>query len=143
MKTIKVTEINRTYTNWGMHCEQALAYTLTGEIRKHDRVPFDKGSDIPEFCMSVKSSRFTLASANVNHGATFDEKVVDFFARTHSTSFAYVANDFTAYIMDAKTFEQFVRTFCKMERESERNGHGMKLKCARESQRMIEWLQAT
>ena len=141
MKTLKVAEINRTYTNWGAHCEQALAYTLTGEIRKHDHVPFDKDSDIPEYNMSVKSSGFTLASAKVNHGATFEEKVKDFFARVHSTVFAYVALDMTAYIMDKKTFERFICEFGYLDKESTKNGGGTKVKCLKESKRMIEWLK--
>ena len=99
---MKVATINRTYANWGAHCEQALAFTLTGEIRKHDHVPFDKDSDIPEYNMSVKSSGFTLASAKVNHGETFEEKVTDFFARVHSTIFAYVANDFTVLFQNKR-----------------------------------------
>lgn len=139
--TMKVATINRTYTNWGAHCEQALAFTLTGEIRKHDHVPFDKDSDIPEYNMSVKSSGFTLASAKVNHGETFEEKVTDFFARVHSTIFAYVANDFTAYLMDKTTFEKFIRTFGRLDRESKKNGGGFKVKCLKESQKMIEWLK--
>ena len=64
MTTITLTTIERTYSNNGQHAEQVLAYTLTHEIRKHDRVPFDKGSDIPEFKMSVKSSKASLMSGN-------------------------------------------------------------------------------
>jgi hypothetical protein len=140
MKTITVTNIKRTYVNWGNHCEQALAYTLTGEIRKHDRVPFYADSDIPEYEMSVKSSAFTLASANVNHGDTFEEKLADFKARVHSKWFAYVTKDLIAYVMDLPTFERFVRTFCALDHESTQNGGGAKIKCRKESKKMLEWL---
>lgn len=140
MKTMKVTEIERTYKNWGNHCEQALAYTVTGEIRKHDHIPFDKDSDIPEMNMSVKSSGFSLASAKVNHGDTFDEKLQDFAERVHSDKFAYVTQDFVAYIMDLTEFLLFVKTFCYWNRESTRNGGGYKIKCKAESKKMRAWL---
>ena len=60
MTTITLETIERVYTNNGQHAEQVLAYTLTHEIRKHDRVPFDKGSDIPEYHMSVSQARRAL-----------------------------------------------------------------------------------
>lgn len=142
MKTIKVETINRNYSNWGQHCEQALAYTLTGEIRKHDRVPFDVDSDIPEYNMSVKASGFTLASATINHGETFEEKYNDFFARVHSENFAYVDMKFTAYVMNTETFKEFVKRFCYLDRESKKNGGLTKIKCYKESKKMIEWLNA-
>ncbi len=141
MKTFKVTEIERTYANWGHHCEQALAFTATGEIRKHDNIPFYKDSDIPEYKMSVKSSGFSLASATANHGETFEEKLNDFFTRVHSDKFAYVSLDFTAYVMTKEVFEKFVRTFCHLDRESKKNGGGLKVKCKAESQEIIKWLQ--
>lgn len=140
MKTLKVTNINRNYSNWGMHCEQALAYTLTGELRSHDHVPFFADSDIPEFEMSVKSNSFTLASAKVNFGSTFEEKWQDFKARVHSTQFAYVTEDFIAYIMSLDEFERFVHQFCYLDRESTKNGGGLKIKCRKESTKMLKWL---
>ena len=139
MTTITVTEIARTYANWGNHCEQALAYTLTGEIRAHDHVPFYMDSDIPEYRMSVKSSGFTLASGRVNMGETFEEKLNDFFARVHSEKFAYVTVDMVAYVMDKGEFEQFLRTFGTMSRDSKKNGGLLKIQCKKESQKMIKW----
>ena len=139
MTTITVTDIARTYSNWGNHCEQALTFTLTGEIRKHDHVPFYIDSDIPEFNMSVKSSGFTLASGKVNMGETFEEKLSDFFGRVHSDKFAYVTVDMVAYVMDKGEFEQFLRTFCYMDRDSKKNGGLLKVKCRKESQKMIQW----
>lgn len=142
METMKVTDIPRTYANWGIHCQQALTYTLTGEIRKPDHVAFDKDSDIPEYNMSVKSSAFSLASATVNHGNNFEEKLEDFMSRVHSDKFAYVTLDLTAYIMDKETFREFVKTFCYFGIESKSKGGGTKIKCLKESQKMLRWLQA-
>lgn len=139
MTTINVTEITRTYANWGNHCEQALAFTLTGEMRKHDRVPFYMDSDIPEYNMSVKSSGFTLASGKINMGDTFEEKLNDFFSRVHSDKFAYVTENMVAYVMDAKEFEKFLRTFSYMDRDSTKNGGLLKIKCRKESKAMLRW----
>ena len=142
MTTITVSEITRTYANWGNHCEQALAFTLTGEMRKHDKVPFYMDSDIPEYDMSVKSSGFTLASGNVNMGDTFDEKLADFFSRVHSNKFAYVTVNMVAYVMNKSEFEEFLRTFAYMDRDSKKNGGLMKIKCRRESQKMLNWFES-
>lgn len=142
MTTMNIIDIERTYTNWGNHCEQALAYTLTGEIRKHDHVPFFKDSDIPEYHMSVKSSGFTLASAKVNHGNTFDEKLDDFATRVVSDKFAYVTKDFIAYVMTLPEFVEFVKLFCYWNRESTQNGGGYKIKCRNETKKMRAWLAA-
>lgn len=143
MTTLTLINIERTYANWGNHCEQAVAYTLTGEMRKHDHVPFYADSDIPEVNMSVKSSGFTLASAKVNHGETFDEKLADFAARVHSDKFAYVTEDFIAYIMTLEEFIKFIRLFCYWDRESSKNGGGYKIKCRKETKKMRAWLAAS
>lgn len=137
-----VTDIACTSSNRGIHCEQALAFTLTGEIRKHDHVPFHMGSDIPEFNMSVKSSGFTLASGKINMGETMDEKLADFFGRVHSDKFAYVTVSMVAYIMDRNEFEQFLRTFGYMDRDSQKNGGLLKVKCRKESKKMLKWFEA-
>lgn len=142
MTTLTVTDIACTSSNRGIHCEQALAFTLTGEIRKHDHVPFHMGSDIPEFNMSVKSSGFTLASGKINMGETFDEKLADFFGRVHSDKFAYVTVSMVAYIMDRNEFEQFLRTFGYMDRDSQKNGGLLKVKCRKESKKMLKWFEA-
>lgn len=140
MTTIKVATIDRQYKNWGMHCEQALAYTLTGEIRTHDKVPFNVESDIPEENMSVKASNFSLASAKVNHGETFEEKLEDYANRVHSTKFAYVTQDLVAYVMDLTEFILFIKTFCRLGKESTSHGGGTKIRCRAESKKMREWL---
>lgn len=129
--------------NNGYWKERIAAYTLAGETdHRKDKVPFDKGSDIESLHMSVKSARFTLASGNINHGETLEEKVTDYTTRTASTSVAYVTNDLTAYIMTIAEFAAFMLRFCRLERESTKNGGAMKVKCGHESVAMIEWLKA-
>lgn len=142
MKTITIAKIDRMYSNFGQHAEQALAYTLMGEIRLHGHTNFFEDSDIPEYAMSVKAGGFTLASGSINMGDTFDEKWQDFRNRVVSKEFAFVTHDMVAYIMNIDEFESFVYAWCKLERESEKNGGGMKIRCKKESQKMIDWLQS-
>lgn len=129
-----------TCNNFGIYAEQALTYMLTGEIRTHDKVPFDKGSDIPEFNMSVKSGGFSLASGNINIGDTFEEKFDDFMSRVVSDKFAYITRDMIAYIMNKAEFGKFVHIFCRLGRESSSKGGKTKIRCLNESQKMRNWL---
>lgn len=135
-------EIERTYANHGQHCEQMLTYTLLGSIRPHDHIPFDKGSDIPEFGMSVKSSRATIASASLMRSTTRTSQIDEYFERVHSNQFAYVSNANMAYIMNASEFRAFVEQFAKFERESTKNNGGMKLRLPAENKKMIAYLEA-
>ena len=141
MTTITLATIERTYTNNGQHAEQVLAYTLTHEIRKHDRVPFNKGSDIPEFKMSVKSSKASLMSGNYCTKETKEEIIAEFLDRTASECFAYVLEDFTmAYVMDKIEFAEFCTKFSGMSRESSKNGGKAKVQFYKENNRTREWL---
>ena len=141
MTTITLTTIERTYANNGQHAEQVLAYTPTHEIRKHDKVPFDKGSDIPEFKMSVKSSKASLMSGNCCTKDTKEGIIEEFLNRTASKCFAYVLEDFSlAYVMNATEFAEFCREFSGMSRESSKNGGKAKVRFYKENNRTREWL---
>ena len=105
----------------------------------HDHTPYDKGSDCGN--ASVKSSGFTLMAGSLCEGRdTFDGIWNLYESRVHSTEFVYVTNDFTAYIMTLVEFKLFVYTFCKLERESEKNGGALKIRCRKESGKMLRWL---
>lgn len=141
MTHIKVTEIERQYANFGNHAEQCLTYMLTGELRTHDHIRYDKGSDIPEFHMSVKSAKFTLMSGRLCESQDFDGIVEEFFQKTASEQFAYVTQDMVAYIMTATEFKEFIYNFCRLERESSQNGGRYKVKMRMESKKVIEFLK--
>jgi hypothetical protein len=126
--------------NAGSAKEANYCYHITGEVRHHDHIAFDKGSDIPENMASVKSARFTLVSGKLVKGDTMEEQWADYKARVHSKLFVYVTKDNVAYEMNMNEFEKFVFTFCKMERESSKNGGGLKIRCKSESKELIEWL---
>lgn len=142
MTTITMTTIERTYKNNGQHAEQALAYTLTHEIRKHDHVAYDKGSDIPEFHMSVKSSKASLMSAKFCESENKSDIIAQFVTKSASTRFAYVVADFSkAYVMDGNEFAQFCELFSNTTRESSKNGGGVKVQIYAESAKMLRWLE--
>ena len=143
MTTITLTTIERTYTNNGMHAEQTLAYALTGEIRTHDHVPFDKGSDIPEYHMSVKSSKASLMSGNRCESQTKEGIIAEFIAKSASTCFAYVIADFSkAYVMSGEEFAEFCMAFGGMSRESNKNGGKAKVQLRAETAKTLAWLEA-
>ena len=141
MYTITCANINRTYANFGNHAEQALAYTLTGEIRKHDKVPYDKDSDIPEYHMSVKSEKFSLMSGNLCESEDFEEIISQYMARTASKCVAYVSQAMVAYVMNMVEFNEFLHRFCGLERESSKNGGRIKVKMRSESKQVLRWLE--
>lgn len=129
--------------NLGYWKERLVACQLGGETdHRKDKTPFYMGSDIESLHMSVKSARFTLASGNINHGETLEEKVADYIDRTASDCVAYVTNDLVAFIMNLAEFAEFMLTFCKLEAESSKNGGLMKVKCGHESAKLLRWLNA-
>lgn len=127
------------YPNKGMNKEACLALAKCHELRKHDNVQWYEGSDIPEYCMSVKSSKFSLCSGGHLKGDTLSEMLDDFFARVASTVFAYVTEEYEVYEMTATEFRSFLEVFSGLERESTKNGGKIKVKCRAESRKMLEW----
>lgn len=139
MKVVKLKSIKRKYKNNGQHAEQLADYALTGQIRKADRIAFDKGSDIPELEASVKSARFTLASTL--KGETFEEQLNDYFTRTASRMVVYVSLELElAFLMDMEEFRAFIETFCKLQRSSSENGGKPVIRMGTETKKVKEWL---
>lgn len=141
MTTITMNAIERHYANFGQHAEQTLAFTLTGEIRKHDHVSYTAGSDIPEFHMSVKSAKFSLMNGNLCVAQDFDGIVEEFFRNTASKCFAYVTQDMECFVMNPEEFRCFVCQFCGLSRESTKNGGRCKVQMRSESKKVLEWLR--
>lgn len=112
---------------------------------KHDSVAYDKASDltIGDMRLSVKASAFSLMAGSLCEGLTdFDDIWNLYESKTHSNTFAYVTKDWKAYLMNIAEFKSFVYTFCITERESSKNGGATKIRCRKESGKMLEWLAA-
>lgn len=139
----KILENVSTARNNGIRMEQNLRYALTGHMAdRHDSTPFDKGSDIEELHMSVKSAKATLVAASMMSAKTFEGQVEEYFSRVASKAFAYVTKDNVAYIMNATEFRAFVEKFGSFQQESEKNGGGYKVRLKSESKALLNWLAA-
>lgn len=129
-----------TYANAGQRAEQNLAYMLTGELRSHDHVAYDVDSDIPEYHMSVKSSKFTLVSGNKMTAQDFEGQLNEYFSKVASTCVAYVTEENIAYVMDMNEFREMLIRFAKLTSESAKNGGKNKIRFCAESKKVREWL---
>lgn len=132
-----------TRKNNGERLEENFDYMLNGKISGKDAIGYDRGSDVEHdgIGYSVKSSHFTLASAKLLEGDDISAKLDFYFATVHSTKFVYITKENDAYVMNAIEFREFLEVFCTMERESEKNGGGLKVRCRVESKKMLQWLE--
>lgn len=96
------------WSNLGEFAELQLAYALTGEIREKGNTAYDAGSDIPEFNLSVKCGRASLA--NNLDGETKEERLETFFRNVASERFAYcimMNDEMVVYTMNKTEFRGF------------------------------------
>ena len=104
-------------------------------LEKDANTPFDKGSDIEELEMSVKSSKFTLCCPI---GKTWDETITNYFQRVHSTSWGYaviIEDEITVYTMNKAEFKEFLETWANWD-ESRKVVRGKAT-----SGKMIKWFE--
>lgn len=96
---------------------------------KKDSVPFDKGSDIEELKMSIKtlnSSIMTLKNDNrqaktVNADTTDNTRLLavkEFIQKVKSENFMLGMPDLTYYLMNKKQMELFLQVFSQLDNES-------------------------
>lgn len=129
--------------NAGIVREWAMCAYHMVERTAHDAQPYDKASDLEAAGkrFSIKASAFTLMSGNLCEGIEDFDGIWNLYeSRVHSDTFAYITADFTVYEMTISEFKRFVYTFCHTERESEKNGGAMKIRCRKESGKMLKWL---
>ena len=141
MTTITLTPVNA--RNAGDAREWSLCAYMGVERTIHDSKAYDKDSDCTcgDMRVSVKASAFTLMAGSLCEGLTDFDAIWSLYERkTHSNTFAYITADFTAYMMTLAEFKLFVYAFGKLERESEKNGGALKIRCRKESGKMLKWL---
>lgn len=110
---------------------------------KHDSSAYDRDSDVNagDTRISVKTSAFTLMAGSLCEGLEDFDSIWNLYeSRVHSNMFAYVTLQGLCYMMNIAEFKSFVYAFCKTERESEKNGGAMKIRCRKESGKMLRWL---
>lgn len=123
--------------------EWSLCQFLGVSRAKHDAVRYDRASDISaqDMEISVKSSAFTLMAGSLCEGLEDFDAIWNLYAeRVHSNTFAYITQDFVVYMMNLNEFKAFVYEFCHIERESAKNGGAAKIRSAKESKKMLNWL---
>ena len=141
MTTYTINRID--HRNAGIAREWALCAYYKVMRAAHDALAYDKGSDLDAAGkhISIKASAFTLMAGSLCEGLTSFDAIWNLYAeRVHSDTFAYITADFTVYEMTLAEFKTFVYTFCRLERESEKNGGALKIRCRKESGKMLRWL---
>ena len=119
--------------------EDDFRYAMTGIVtHKHDSVEFSKGADVLDY--SIKTSHASLPSTL--KGETIADKLNDMYKRDYANKYVYISDNNDAYIMNQCEFTAFVTEFGRLERDSQKNGGGMKVRLLRESSRMLAWLNA-
>ena len=119
--------------------EDDFRYAITGICtHKHDSVEFSKGADVLDY--SIKTSHASLPSTL--KGETIADKLNDMYKRDYANKYVYISDNNDAYIMNKREFTAFVTEFGRLERDSQKNGGGMKVRLLRESSRMLAWLNA-
>lgn len=130
MKKILLEQIERVYKNNGQHAEQVARYTLTGEIVKADNKPFTAGGDVGD--IQIKGNRATVCKGN---------DIDKHLAADAANRYGYVTKDFsTMVLMDKDEYRAFIKTFASEDRESPKNGGGLKMRLCRENDTMRGWL---
>lgn len=129
--------------NEGIAREWSVCHYMGIERTTHDHTSYDKDSDvvINDMKISVKSSAFTLMSGTLCEGRTDFEGIWKLYeSKVHSNTFAYVTKDYTMYLMNMEEFKEFVYRFCTLDKES--GSKLPKIRCRKESSKMIKWLEA-
>lgn len=139
MKKIELLDFASVEGIRGIHIQQRVDLTLTGCIRPHDNTPWNIGSDIPEYDLSVKSKHFSLTSGGELHGESIAEWLDDFFNRVASKMFCYVMDDY-GYIMTPSEFRAFCDIFTELDHDTT-NGLP-KLRGKRCDKKIRAWLEA-
>ena len=140
MKHFKIENV-ALHQKTGINKEWALSLHFLGYCpTKHDKTPWNVGSDIEPLKISVKSDRFSLTAGGQLRGQSKAEMLDDYFNRVASKVFAYVTKSYEVYEMNPAEFKEFLEQFGYISRESSSNGGKTKIKAKDESRAMLAWL---
>ena len=139
---IKEFEVTR-HHNKGINKEWTLCEFYGIHRTEHDRQRYDEASDIEINGMniSVKSPGASLMSGSLCKGCKTFEGIWRRYRRNvHSDTFVFISHEFNAYFMDIDEFSKFVHKFATLDRESKKNGGGLKIKL-KDTKKMVMWLE--
>ena len=65
-----------------------------------------------------------------------------YYKNTHSNTWLYMTDDWQGYFMDKKEFSKLVHQFASVVHESHSRGYGLKIRCHKQSKKLVAWLDA-
>lgn len=141
---LRVNKAGKAVKNRGQYLEFCfrVAMGINPMDAKADNIPAKNGCDFNN--VSIKSARFSL-SCNV-HAEDLQTLLCECLKIDKAEKYVYLTDSngktdaIKAYEMDASTFEKFVLTFAKVERESNKNGGKEKIRFPRENEKILQWL---
>lgn len=117
--------------NAGQAKEFCFRLQETGRAERADNTPHTAGGDCGIY--QIKAARATVCK-----GLDLDS----YLDADGAAAWVYIANDWTAYIMDRAEWTAFVKAFGTVTHESQKNGGGVKIRLKSEGKAMTEWLKA-
>lgn len=141
---LRINKAGKAVKNRGQYLEFCfrVAMGMNPIEARADNVSACKGCDFGN--VSIKSARFSL-SCNVQ-AAGLENLLRECLRVDMAKKYVYITDSngkmdsIKVYEMDPITFEKFVLTFAKVERESSKNGGKEKIRFPRENEKILQWL---
>ena len=141
---LRINKAGKAVKNRGQYLE--FCYRVSKGVNpanaKADNISACKGCDFGN--VSIKSARFSLSCAVQVDG--LENLLHECLRVDKAETYAYITDgngkmdSIKVYEMNVKTFETFVLTFAKVERESDKNGGKEKIRFPRENEKILQWL---
>ena len=123
-------QAQETVGNKGNKKECAFALYAVGIAKRGDNIPAEVKADVLD--VQVKSSKSSLGK-----GDNMDAII----ARDAAKRYAYVSEDYQAYLMSIEEYRAFTAKFAFVNYESKKNGGATKMRLLPESGKMLRWLE--
>lgn len=141
---LRVNKAGKAIKNRGQYLEFCFRVSMgvSPKDARADNIAAKNGCDFSD--ISIKSARFSL-SCNTQ-AAGIENLLRECMKIDRAKKYAYITdgngtmNTIRVYEMNPATFETFVLTFAKVERESNKNGGKNKIRFPRENEKILQWL---
>lgn len=141
---LRVNKAGKAVKNRGQYLEfcYRVAMGIDPMNAKADNIPAKDGCDFGD--VSIKSARFSLPCDA--HIEDFQTLLRECLKIDRAKKYIYLTDSngkmdaVKVYELDVATFEKFVLTFAKVERESNKNGGKEKIRFPRENEKILHWL---
>lgn len=141
---LRINKAGKAVKNRGQYLEfcYRVAKGMDPMDAKADNISAKNGCDYGN--VSIKSARFSLSCGA--QGTELEGLLRECLRVDKAETYAYITDgngkmdSIKVYEMNVKTFEKFVLTFAKVERESNKNGGKEKIRFPRENEKILRWL---